>query len=216
MDMSTPNSDMLVIVLHDIHGITPFFQKTCERIQSTGADVLCPDLYTLVNPYAYNRGSNPHTYFLNNIGFEGPKERIIDIVRSYRSSYKRIVILGFSVGATIAWLCSGESLVDGVVGLYGSRIRNYMHIQPRCPVLLLFALSEQAYHPPDLQKPLEEKGEHVQTQWYYAAHGFADPQSESFCPKSADTAWEEIVSFLRKTEFGEKLRSNTSITTNSV
>ncbi|GGA07379.1 hydrolase [Paenibacillus marchantiophytorum] len=196
--MSLPNIGMLVVVLHDIHGITPFIKVTCERIQSTGADVLCPDLYTLVNPFAYNRGDNPHTFFLNNIGFEQPKERILELIHPLRSQYQHIVVLGFSVGATIAWRCSSESLINGVVGYYGSRIRNYMHTQPKCPVLLLFALNEPAFEPLTIQKSLESMSEHIDTRWYDAAHGFANSAGDSYCPESADAAWGEVMFFLKK------------------
>ncbi len=51
---------------------------------------------------------------------------------------KRFSILGFGAEATVAWLCSEEECVDGIVGYYGSRIRNYAELAPRCPALLFF------------------------------------------------------------------------------
>ncbi|MDI5811330.1 DUF535 family protein, partial [Salmonella enterica subsp. enterica serovar Anatum] len=42
-----------------------------------------------------------------------------------------------SVGATLAWLSAASGLCDGVVCYYGSRIRQYLHLAPLCPTLVI-------------------------------------------------------------------------------
>lgn len=50
----------------------------------------------------------------------------------------KITRLGFSFGATVAWLQSGNKKIDSLVGFYGSRIRNYLEINPLADVNLYF------------------------------------------------------------------------------
>ena len=50
----------------------------------------------------------------------------------------KISLLGFSVGATVAWLLSGNGKIDSATCFYGSRIRNHLDIQPSADVDLYF------------------------------------------------------------------------------
>lgn len=65
---------------------------------------------------------------MKNIGFAYPSERIKHLIHEIRNEYNRIYVLGYSVGATTAWLCSEEKC-DGVIGYYGSRIKNKIRQQ---------------------------------------------------------------------------------------
>jgi len=56
------------------------------------------------------------------VGFIMGSNRVKEIISQNKKNYKRIYVLGYSVGATIAWLCSGDDiLVNGVIAFYGSR-----------------------------------------------------------------------------------------------
>ena len=87
-------------------------------------------------------------------------------------------LLGFSVGATVAWLCSElENGVDGVICYYGSRIRGYQNIMPKCPSLLLFAQEEKLFNASELVNILNKK-EFVSAHVIKGKHGFSDPYSK--------------------------------------
>ncbi|WP_156922353.1 dienelactone hydrolase family protein [Cohnella thermotolerans] len=66
-------------------------------------------------------------------------------MRTNRPKARRIYAVGFSIGATVAWLCSGGAELDGAIGFYGSRIRSYMDVTPRCPTRLFFSRDERPY-----------------------------------------------------------------------
>ena len=67
---------------------------------------------------------------MNNVGFNHALRKVKNILLDVRNEYSKIFIIGFRVGATVAWLCSEEKDVDGIVGFYGSRIRDYINIFP--------------------------------------------------------------------------------------
>ncbi len=53
---------------------------------------------------------------MDNVGFEYAMKQIKQILCKVRPHYKRIYVLGYSIGATLAWLCSQTDLCDLVVG----------------------------------------------------------------------------------------------------
>lgn len=84
------------------------------------------------------RRNLPMTIFNREVGF-ACYQTIVAQLRQLKQTYRQVFIMGFSVGATIAWRCSETPWCDGIIGCYGSRIRDYLELQPACPVLLLFA-----------------------------------------------------------------------------
>lgn len=109
-----------------------------------------------------------------------------------KRTYDKVIIVGFSVGATIAWLCSENSNVDGIVGYYGSRIRNYVELSPQCPTLLFFA-EEKSFHVDDLIKVLTNK--QIVVHKLLGQHGFSDPYSLKYNEGSAKKAFNKMLSF---------------------
>lgn len=87
-------------------------------------------------------------------------------------------IVGFSVGATIAWRCCENYKCDGIICCYGSRIRNYLLLQPDCPVLLLFA-EKDSFNVDNVISHLREKP-NIQIYKLKAKHGFMDRYSPYF------------------------------------
>ncbi|WP_226671947.1 dienelactone hydrolase family protein [Rossellomorea aquimaris] len=190
------NSSTLVIVIHEIYGINQHVQDFCEFISKQGMDVICPDLFETGSAFDYSQEEVAYHHFIGNIGFEEPSETIKSILSTYRPQYKQIVIIGFSVGATIAWLCSNDERVDGVIGYYGSRIRNYLEITPQCPTMLFFPEEESSFQVDEVIAMLERK--HIDIQKYSGKHGFSDPYSSSFHRESANETRARIIGFLEK------------------
>lgn len=120
------NSDSVVVVLHEIYGINQHIQMVCKKLSIKGYDVICPNLIGLPKPFNYEAQEEAYQYFINNIGFDSAVQKIKQVIMQAKEKYKYIYLLGYSVGATIAWLCSGEKdMCSGIIGYYGSRIRDY-------------------------------------------------------------------------------------------
>ncbi|WP_354005839.1 dienelactone hydrolase family protein [Fictibacillus terranigra] len=105
-------------------------------------------------------------------------------------------IIGFSVGATVAWLCSEEKGVDGMAGFYGSRIRNYTEISPQCPVLLFFPEEEKSFAVDELITVLKKKEAEIYK--FDGKHGFSDCYGPNFNEESAHHAFYHLDRFLKK------------------
>ena len=191
------NSDSAIIVLHEIYGINQHISKVCKYYNMAGFDVICPDLLNLDVPFDYDHEELAYEYFMKKIGFEIALERVRDLIIQAKQRYKHVFLLGFSIGATIAWLCSGEEpICEGIIGYYGSKIRDYINIIPKCPTLLIFASEEKSFDVMELACILEKKI-NVEIHMLYGKHGFSDPFSQKYYEKSDKDAVKLVDSFLK-------------------
>lgn len=188
--------DAAMIVLHEIYGVNRFIQDVCKEYEQQGFDVYCPNLL-YGNCFPYDKEEEAYRYFNKQVGF-GISKCVEQLLEQLKRQYQRVFITGFSVGATIAWKCCANTLCDGVIGFYGSRIRDYCEIQPQCPVLLLFA-KQDSFDVDWLLSMLQGKP-HLELQTIPACHGFLDPHQNTFDPagaKMADTLvhafWDRFI-----------------------
>lgn len=168
-------TDSLVIVIHEIYGINQHMESFCEKLSSQGFDVICPNLLEREQPFDYSEEKVAYQNFMENVGFTNAVHKIKDILLSIKNEYQKIYIIGFSVGATVAWLCSGEDSLDGIVGYYGSRIRNYKEIVPLSPTILFFPQEEQSFEVDELISNLDKRN--IEIHKFNGKHGFSDPYS---------------------------------------
>jgi dienelactone hydrolase len=190
------NSDTVLIVLHEIYGINQHMKHVCQSLSEFHVDVLCPNLLERETPFDYSQEEDAYRHFMENVGFDNALRKIKHLISDIQDEYKKVIIVGFSVGATVAWLCSEEPLADGIIGYYGSRIRNYMEISPQCPTLLFFPREEKAFDVDELIKVLQNKN-HVSIFKFAGQHGFSDPYSKAYHEESAKQAFNQMVNFIR-------------------
>lgn len=180
------NSDSAIIILHEIYGINQHISNVCAKYYSNGYDVYCPNLINKSEPFSYAQQKEAYDYFQNYVESKAHIQ-VKQLTKQIRMQYKEIILLGFSVGATIAWILSESGLCDRIVSYYGSRIRDNLHIQPKCQSLLIFAEQEISFNPKDLIKSLKSKP-NVDVHILDGKHGFLDSFSENYYLPSADIA----------------------------
>lgn len=187
------NSDSVIIVVHEIYGINDHMRSICQSF--SGFDVICPDLLEGV-PFDYSEEAAAYRNFIDHIGFANASHKIKNLLFELKDQYKKVYLIGFSIGATIAWLCSEEKCVDGIVGYYGSRIRNYVDISPTCPTLLFFPETEQSFNVDELIAKLDKK--QIEIHKFNGVHGFSNPYSPNYHAESAQQAFNIMMDLLIK------------------
>ncbi|ARK23624.1 hypothetical protein SporoP37_02230 [Sporosarcina sp. P37] len=188
-------SETCVIVLHEIYGVNQHIKGVCEILSSYQFDVICPDLLGRGMVYDYAQEKEAYQNFMEHAGITDGLHKVRELLADIQHKYTKIFILGFSVGATIAWLCSEEECVDGVVGYYGSRIREYTGIRPACPVLLYFAKMEKSFNVYELAPKLSQTNADVHI--CDGRHGFSDPYSSAYNEELAGRAFNKTLHFLQ-------------------
>lgn len=116
------NSDTVIIVLHEIYGINYHMRSICEMLAKQKNDVICPNLLLSNQSFSLEQEDDAYKNFMQNIGFDAAQQQVEHLSVSVRNNYKYCFIVGYSIGATLAWLCSWrEGLYNGIVSFYGSR-----------------------------------------------------------------------------------------------
>lgn len=189
------NANQLIIVLHEIYGINAHITGVCEAFAAEGFDVICPNLLNRDKPFSYIEEEKAYRNFMDHVGFNDAFKQVKMILRDVKDKYAKIYIVGFSVGATVAWLCTEEN-VDGVVGYYGSRIRDFRDVSPQCPVLLFFPEEEESFNVDVLILSLD--GPYTDIRLCQGEHGFTNPYTPNYDATLVDRTMQRTLDFLRK------------------
>ncbi|RDA61926.1 hypothetical protein DVH07_18460 [Hafnia paralvei] len=187
------NFENSIIVLHEIYGINDHIQKVCAEYHEKGFDVFCPPLFFHDVPFKYSQQKEAYGHFVNHCLFN--TSGIVSLLRDIRADYKKIILVGFSVGATMAWLSAESNLCDGIVCYYGSRIRDYLNISPNCPSLVILARFEKSFNPLALQKALINNT-FVSCHILNSYHGFSDPYGSTFNHRDTCIARNIVYNFI--------------------
>jgi dienelactone hydrolase len=181
----------VVIVLHEIYGVNNHINNVCKKLQEFGFAVIAPNLLNGRGPFRAEQEQAAYEYFMSRVSFLGALEVVQDVLVGAREQYDNVYLLGYSIGATLAWLAAQTGLCDLCIGFYGSRIRDYLAVQPKCKTLLFFPEREKSFDVDNLLVNLSRM-ENVQAVKLAGQHGFANPFSKSYHEASTATAWLEI------------------------
>ncbi|MDF9412748.1 dienelactone hydrolase [Brevibacillus laterosporus] len=185
----------LLVILPEIYGLNQHMLEVCRQYANQSWDVFGFSWYKEIPFFLQKEEEQAYQRFMS-IGFEQATSQVAEVLQNQRPIYQHIVVMGFSVGATVAWLLAGYTgLCDGSVGYYGSRIRHYTNIIPKVPVLLLYGQSEPAFDLSALLQTLARTPEVILKQ-YPALHGFSNPYSSHYQPVAASLADEDVQQFL--------------------
>ncbi|WP_057913783.1 dienelactone hydrolase family protein [Peribacillus muralis] len=188
-------SDTVILVVHEIYGLNRHMHDFCDVLAEQGFAVMCPNLLERKLAFDYSCEEEAYRHFMEGVGFRGALDKVKAILLDIKDVYKRIFVIGFSAGATVAWMCSEGECVDGIVGYYGSRIRNYSGLVPQCPVLLFFAQEERSFDVNELISSLQSKPIDIHT--FNGKHGFSDSHNSNYDGESAERAFSIMIDFLR-------------------
>jgi dienelactone hydrolase len=192
-------SNKAILLIHEIYGVNDHMKFMKEKLSKLEADIICPNLLSKDVPYSYEEEGMAYHNFVQNIGIDEGSRQITNMLIQLKQEYEEVGVIGFSVGATMSWLCSESNLCNFVIGCYGSRIRDYVNRSPVCPTLLIFPAEEQTFNVDSLINSLEQKREPLlEIKKFYGVHGFMNPFSQTFNKESADQALQTISDFLEK------------------
>ena len=141
------------MLFNEIYGVSQHVKDFCHSLQPYEFDVFCPNLLEQETVFDYSQEKTTNKYFMEEVGF------------------------------TAAWLCSEEIGFHGIVGYYGSRIRDYLEITPECPALLFYSQEEKFFNVNELMAIFDKKNPEIHK--FNGQHGFSDPFSPKYNAESA-------------------------------
>lgn len=192
-----------VFILHEIYGMNDFIKKQALTYSDSTTSVECISLYQNGKVFTYNQEKEAYDYFMQEIGFNKPLQKLTALLLEAKNHYHEVVLIGFSVGATLAWRLS-TCPIDRIICIYGSRIRQYVDVQPKCPTLVILPSKEKSFDVNEFKHAMEMVP-YVQISQFAGQHGFMDDNNINFCQQSYMQAQSEMLRFLRSGSSQEDL-----------
>jgi len=111
---------------------------------------------------------------------------------------KKVGVVGYCFGGTMAWLSATRLHVGAAVGYYGGYIGNFASEKPTAPVMLHFG-SKDEHIPASVAEAVHAANPDVEIFWYDAGHAFnRDADPTAYVAEAATLARERSVAFLKK------------------
>jgi carboxymethylenebutenolidase len=113
-------------------------------------------------------------------------------------SGKKVGIVGYCFGGTMAWLTATRLEVSAAVGYYGGYIGNFATEKPKAPVMLHFGKLDE-HIPASVAEAVHAASPEVEIYWYDAGHAFnRDADPKAYVPAAAELALERTLAFFKK------------------
>ncbi len=110
---------------------------------------------------------------------------------------KKVGVIGYCFGGTLAWVAACRLRPAVAVGYYGGRIASYAGETTAAPVMLHFGRQDAHIPAEDVEKVHAAHPE-VEIYWYDAGHGFNCDVRSSYNADAARVARERSLGFLKK------------------
>ena len=165
---------MKTIIASDIFGVTPQLKKFANSISQN---------HVLVSPYDdqelnFSNEEAAYLHFSQHVGVQSYAEALKAIIRQQE---QLITLVGFSAGASAAWLLLGEKHlpIQTAWCFYSSQIRYYLTSKPNYPATIIFPQSEPQFC---VNKAINILSHHKALTLVKEAHlhGFMNPLSSNY------------------------------------
>jgi carboxymethylenebutenolidase len=191
-----------LVVVQEAFGVNAHIRRVADGYAKDGFLAVAPALFDRIEPGV-------------ELGYEGadmqkamsffPKldinKTVIDVAAAVecaeKATHKKVGVIGYCFGGTVAWLAAARLHSAAAVGYYGGRIGSYVGESPSCPVMLHFGLQD-AHIPAGEVEKVHSAHPEVEIYWYDAGHGFNCDARASYNAQAAAEARQRSLDFLKK------------------
>lgn len=106
-----------IVILHEIYGINDFMLDQIKYYEQRGFTVYCPNLLKRTS-FSYQEAEQAYEYYYAH--YSEIKNFTFNYIEKISQLHESVYFLGFSVGGTLAWLCSDEMECTGVIACSAS------------------------------------------------------------------------------------------------
>ena len=202
--VSHPNFEPVagLVVVQEIFGVNPHIRRVTDGWAADGFLAVAPALFDRIEPdveLGYEGADMARARsFIPRLDIE---KSLLDVSAAVdyvaRATGKKVGVVGYCYGGTLAWLAATRLPVEAAVGYYGGQISRFAQEQPRCPVMLHFGRQDAHIPSEDVEKVHRAHPE-VEIHWYEAGHGFNCDARASYNAESAASARARTLRFLKE------------------
>ena len=191
-----------LVVLQEAFGVNRHIRSVADGYAKDGFLAIAPALFDRIE-----RGVE--------LGYEGedrqrglalarqsnPADNVKDIAAALQyvreKTGRKVGVIGYCYGGTMAWLAATRLDPAAAVGYYGGHIAHFATETPLAPVMLHFGKLDQHIPKEDVDK-VQAAHPEVSIFWYEAGHGFNCNDRASYNADAAKLARERSLEFLKK------------------
>jgi carboxymethylenebutenolidase len=153
-----------VVLLHEVFGVNADMRQTCEELARHGFIAVCPDLFWRQKPdvdldvrsdEGWTEGLELYTHLDRD---QAVRDVIATIASAGRldGSTGKVGVMGFCLGALLAFMTSARSKVDAAVAYHGADTEKYLTEAGAVDAPFLMHLAgEDEFMPPEARAAIE-------------------------------------------------------------
>lgn len=191
-----------LVVVQEIFGVNAHIRSVADGYARDGFLAVAPALFDRIEPgveLAYEGADMERARsFIPKLDVE---KSMLDTkaAMEYAASAtgKKVGVIGYCYGGTIAWLAATRLGAAAAVGYYGGQIARFAGENPSCPVMLHFG-RQDAHIPAEEVDKVQAAHPDVEVYWYDAGHGFNCDARSSYNAAAASVARELSLAFLER------------------
>lgn len=202
--VARPEGDPIagLVIVQEIFGVNAHIRRVTDAYAKDGFLAVAPALFDRIEPNVELAYEGPDMQramsFIPRLDIDKAMMDVEAAVQyAAQTTGRKVGVVGYCFGGTVAWLAATRLPVQAAVGYYGGRIVNYAAEQPHAPVMLHFGRQDAHIPPEDVEK-IHSAHPDVEIYWYDAGHGFNCDARASFNPEAARQARERSLPFLKK------------------
>jgi carboxymethylenebutenolidase len=193
-----------LVIVQEIYGVNAHIRAVADRYaDEDGFVVVAPALFDRIERGVDLRYEGEDTQramnLLKSFDIETGVDDIAAAVQCERCfrNVKKIGVVGYCLGGTLAWLSAARLPIQAAVCYYGGSIPQFINERPKVPVMLHFGELDQ-HIPAEEIDSIAHAHPTVPIHRYHAGHGFNCDMRGSYDASSARRARERTLEFLHK------------------
>lgn len=193
-----------LVVIQEAFGVNHHIRRVTDAWAEDGFLAVAPALFDRIQP-GIELGYTPDD-LQKGIGMirQGtPEDRLKDVDAAIEyareQTGKKVGVIGYCLGGSVAWLAAARLHPDAAVGYYGGQILQYAGERPRVPIMLHFGQEDTHIPKAEIDAKVAAAYPEIPIFWYAGAgHGFDTADRASYNAAASKLARERSLEFLKK------------------
>jgi carboxymethylenebutenolidase len=190
-----------LVVIQEIFGVNAHIRSVADGYAMDGFLAVAPALFDRIEPnveLGYDGAdAQKARSFIPRLDVDKALLDVAAAIDFCKTAGKKVGVIGYCFGGTMAWLAACRLRVAAAVGYYGGRIAQYAAETPVAPVMLHFG-SQDAHIPAEEIEKVRSAHPEVEIYLYDAGHGFNCDARASYNAAAAKEARTRSLAFLKK------------------
>ncbi len=191
-----------VVIIQEIFGVNSHIRSVVDDYAREGFFAIAPAIFDRAQrevefPDDRERAQKGMG-MVQQIGFDNMlKDIAAAIDYAKQETGRRVGVVGYCLGGSLAWAVATRLNPDAAVCYYGGRIAENAKEQPQCPVMMHFGSHDPSIGPEKID-PIRKAHPDIPIYMYDAGHGFNCDQRKDYDAASSALAKQRTLEFLKK------------------